>query len=165
MGSVSSAQENQETHRSTSLHLSNRTLTSVFETQEINRNDTEKCREKENEPDIGDEIKVPVNGITGTTLPGIFYHTGIYVGQRQVVSKYENPESTGQGYITLETLDIKWKDWQLSRKGSCIAAEKAMNFFSGYLSGCKESYHIMADNCQHFTEKCLALGIGSTVKK
>ena len=117
------------------------------------------------EPDIGDEIKVPVNGITGTTLPGIFYHTGIYVGQRQVVSKYENPESTGQGYITLETLDIKWKDWQLSRKGSCIAAEKAMNFFSGYLSGCKESYHIMADNCQHFTEKCLALGIGSTVKK
>ena len=117
------------------------------------------------EPDIGDEIKVPVEGITGTTLPGIFYHTGIYVGKGQVVSKYEVPSGSGEALILMEPLSDKWRAWQLSRKGSHEAAEKALGFLLASGSGCKETYHLRSENCQHFTEKCLANGIGSSYPK
>ena len=116
-------------------------------------------------PDIGDVISVPVKGVTGEYLPFIFYHTGVYIGNGKVISKYlKNPNSLveGDGVIALENIDsASWRGWTKLYSGGDEAAEKANLFYLGYLNKSSESYHLKSSNCQTFTESCLARGIGS----
>ena len=118
----------------------------------------------------GDEVSVPVNGVTGRLMPETFKHTGIYIGNHQVISKYlKHKESDsmieGPGVIAMELI-TKWKGWKFERRHQSefarkSTAEKALNFFELYNRGSPERYHLKQDNCQHFSEKCLAAGIES----
>ena len=141
----------------------------ISEEQEIVKNLT--IEEKTLE--IGDEISRPLDSIAGKLFPAYFHHTGIYVGDDNVVSKYINinkrdtssSELSGPAIIKLENLNSNiWKGWRVTRKGSLTSRDKALIHYHGFVSGHKENYHIKTSNCQHFTEYCLAPGIGSTVK-
>ena len=122
--------------------------------------------------EIGDEISRPLDSIVGKLFPATFRHTGIYVGENSVISKYividkrdtNSSELSGPAIIKLENINSKgWEGWTVTRKGSLASRDKAFIYYQGFVSGHKENYHIKTDNCQHFTEYCLAGGIGSRV--
>ena len=124
---------------------------------------------EDSDPNIlhpGDIISVPVSGITGQVLPGLFYHTGVYIGDGKVISKYliaKDSSLVGQGKIALENINSKnWKGWVRIKTGTEEAANKARIRFHAYQNDkVQEHYHLKSDNCQTFTEFCLAEGIGS----
>ena len=112
----------------------------------------------------GDEVERPASpeeyACCGTK------HTGIYVGQGFVISKYPLQETTNAtvGVIMRESLTQRsWADWSISLRGSLHSAKKAMIFYEGYCNKVPETYDIHVDNCHTFSEKCLAEGLKSTV--
>ena len=113
--------------------------------------------------EVGDEVFKEVDGIAGCLVPGIFYHNGIYVGNGGVVSKYRDENDHSKGLIKLES--IRGQDWvgfQKKRSGGLSARNKAILALQEfYQTPTKESYHLMSNNCQHFTDYCLGEGIGS----
>ena len=122
--------------------------------------------------EIGDEISRPLDSIAGLLFPATFRHTGIYVGENSVISKYividkrdtNSSELSGPAIIKLENINSNiWKGWTVTRKGSLTSRDKAYIYYQGFSSGIKENYHIKTSNCQHFTGYCLAGGIGSTI--
>ena len=113
--------------------------------------------------EIGDEVIRDVEGAPGCLLPGIFYHNGIYIGNGGVVSKYRDEENHTKGIIKLENLRSQdWMNWRKGRRGGQRARNKAVSELQEFLQRPdQEAYHLKTNNCQHFTDYCLAEGISS----
>ena len=120
----------------------------------------------------GDIISVPAGGIFGVIASDTFYHTGVYIGHHMVISKYldkQNDENLveGPGIIKMESIKSKmWQGWKRILKGDVRVSQNAFKFFEAYNNGYTETYHLRSNNCQHFTQLCVALvnGIGSTIR-
>ena len=112
-----------------------------------------------NEADLfqGDEVSTRLSDCqAGLRLNRV--HTGIYLGEGLVVSKY--PVLAGQdgpGKIVIEEVRC-WRNPKLNRRGHQVAARRALEKLRGFQQNAQEChYHMHTNNCQHFTQECLMM--------
>lgn len=114
-------------------------------------------------PDPGDEVffRLSESVLTGmftrvATLglaSGTMYHSGIYVGNGVVISKYKDG---GEAVIKMERYSDWDSDKRVSRVGHKYAAKLALELYSSPSRSYRAyEYDLTNNNCQHFTQYCL----------
>ena len=100
----------------------------------------------------GDTIKRMADALSGSG-GGVTYHYGIYIGNREVINKYDD------GALHKDTVG---ETWMKARYGSQEVADYAIHRYNqgeavhGYGNMRKDrfGYHFILNNCEHFVRDC-----------